>query len=1157
MSCFAACWQDSPAFQTIVTNIRGKRVPLGVLGLSPVHKAHLLAALCEILPRKALLIAPDEQQARRMLDDLRTFGMRAMLYPARDLALRAGESRSREYEHQRIAVLSTLLTDAWDVVVCSIEAALQYTMPSEILRKSTVCLRIGEESDTARLIAILERAGYTRAEQVDGSGQYALRGCILDIFPAQSEQPLRVEFWGDAIDCIASFDLESQRRTEEKDELYITPANEIVVPSAQWLQAALERFRGTVRGKNAVKMRQSLQNDIDALAAGLRPASIDRYLPLIYPKPCTILDYFPSNRLIVCAETFNMRERAVATEKLWLEDLRALTEEGVLTNGLDTFSMRWSAFLDVIAVRGALYMDNLPRGSFDTPIKDLITVTARQISPWNGSLGLLLEDIDHLRGKKDFTCAVFAGSGKAAKGLANDLIAEEIPALYCPLPPAQFPKGIVAVLPGALSAGAEYALEKCSILTFGARAAAQARESKKSSAAKNAFRSFSQLREGEYVVHKAHGVGIYEGITKLNAGGVLKDYIQIRYGNGDMLYLPVTQLDQVTRYVGSKNDGVVKINRLGGGDWTKTRAKVTAAVKDLAKELTALYAKRLQLQGYAFSPDIDMQNDFERRFEFDETRDQLRCIDEIKHDMEQPYPMERLLCGDVGFGKTEVALRAAFKCIADGRQCALLVPTTILAFQHFQTIQRRFEGFPVESAMLSRFVSPTESKAILQRLKRGNVDIVVGTHRLLSKDIQFRDLGLIIVDEEQRFGVAQKEKLKERYPTVDILTLTATPIPRTLHMAMSEIRDMSVLEEAPQDRFPVQTYVLEHNLPILAQAMQQELRRGGQVYYLHNRVETIDSMAAKIKELLPDARIDTAHGQMTEGELSDIWRRELEGEIDILVCTTIIETGIDIPNVNTLIIEDADHMGLAQLHQIRGRVGRSTRRASAYLTFKPGKELTEISTQRLNAIREYTEFGSGFQIAMRDLELRGAGSLLGARQHGHLESVGYDLYMEMLAEAMAEEKGDVPPTGKLRECLIDLPIDANIPVDYMPSTQHRLAMYRRIAEIRDQADFDDVFDELLDRFGEPPVPVMGLLQISLLRALARAHGIFEITKNGENLALCIEELNMPMIQAMSQALPNRVRVRAGTKPHIAIRVSPKDDALEVLTIAFSSTSEEK
>lgn len=663
--------------------------------------------------------------------------------------------------------------------------------------------------------------------------------------------------------------------------------------------------------------------------------------------------------------------------------------------------------------------------------------------------------------------------------------------------------------------------------------------------------SLDELKKGDYVVHSLHGIGVFDGINKLEVGKITKDYIKIKYAKGDVLYVPVTQLDLVSKYIGPHEDDgrTVKLNKIGGKDWEKTRNKVRAAVKDMADQLIALYSKRQNSPGYAFSPDIDMQSDFERRFEYDETSDQLRAIDEIKGDMEKPYPMDRLLCGDVGFGKTEVALRAAFKCAADGKQCAILVPTTILAYQHYRTILKRFDGFPVEIEMLSRFRTPKEQEKILKNLKRGSLDIIVGTHRLVSKDVKFKDLGLLIVDEEQRFGVAQKEKLKELFPTVDVLTLSATPIPRTLNMAMTGIRDMSVIEEAPQDRYPVQTYVIEHDMGILCEAMEKELRRGGQVYYLHNRVESIESTAAKIKEMMPSARIAVAHGRMGEEKLSEIWRDLLEGDIDILVCTTIIETGVDVPNCNTLIIEDADRLGLAQLHQIRGRVGRSTRRASAYFTFKRGKELSEIANRRLSAIREYTEFGSGFKIAMRDLEIRGAGNVLGAQQHGHMEAVGYDMYLQLLGEAVEEEKGEKPISRK-KECLIDMQIDAHIPDNYIKSIPQRLAVYRRIADIKNTEDAEDVKDELRDRFGEIPQSVQGLIDVSLLRNTAAAKGIYEIGQKGNSVILYVNDIDTNTVLNLSSMMRGRVSIMDYGKKHIAVKIADGQSPLDTLKEIF-------
>ena len=1148
MSCFSNVFAQSPEFKSIVSGIRGTRLPMGVLGLSHIHKAHLVAALTETLGRKAVLIAPDEAQATRLTEDLSAFGLRAYQFPARDLMLRTTESSSREYEHLRLRVLDRMRTHAYDAVVCSAESALQLTMPPDEFERRCFTVRMDEELGLEQLRDALLLAGYTPSVQVDGAGQFSVRGGIVDFFPPGSEYPCRCEFFGDTVDSVALFDPESQRRTRALDAIDVTPANEVLCDSEAHLLQTLSDFADSIRGKGAVKARASVRADIERVQSGLRLSSLDRYMPLFYREGATLFDY-ADNPILFVSESFSVREHASAAQDLFHEQIKALLEEGVLCAGLDRYTLSLDELFLQYEILGAVYLDNLPRGTFDTPVKHLLTVNARQQSPWNGSYAVLLDDIEPLYKKVNWTIVIFGGTPKAAKSLSLDLEADGYRCMYFPVRPAEFLSGQISVIPGSVSTGFEYPQERFTLITYGSRYISASKKRRAQVKNKNAFNSLEELHRGDYIVHNAHGIGIFDGITKLEASGATKDYIKIRYDKGDILYVPVTQLDQVSKYIGNASDAPVKLNKLGGKEWQKTRSRVRAAVKDIAQELIALYAKRRQTPGFAFSQDTDMQNDFERRFEFEETADQLRCIAEIKEDMEKSYPMDRLLCGDVGFGKTEVALRAAFKCVADGKQCAVLVPTTILALQHYQTIQKRFEGFPIEARMLSRFCTAKEIRDTLVQTQRGSVDILVGTHRLISKDVQFRDLGLIIVDEEQRFGVQQKERLKELFPGVDVLTLTATPIPRTLNMAMSGIRDMSVLEEAPRDRYPVQTYVIEQNMDVLVQAILTELRRGGQVYYLHNRVETIEKTAGQLRQMLPDARIGIAHGKMSEDELSEVWRGLLEGEIDVLVCTTIIETGVDVPNVNTLIIENADRMGLAQLHQIRGRVGRSSRRACAYLTFTRGKELSEIATHRLEAIREFTEFGSGFKIAMRDLELRGAGNILGAQQHGHMEAVGYDMYLKLLAEAVSEEKGESKPVPE-KECVIDLPIDAHIPPDYIESVPQKLYMYRRIADIRTREEAQDVLDELFDRFGDPPACVQGLITVSLLRGTALRHGVYEIKESGGKVMLFIDTLEMEKVQYLASKMRGRILVSAAAKPHIAIRVGQKEDRLALLTRAF-------
>ena len=1142
MNCYTQISKQIPEFRSVASAIQKNRIPMGATGLSHIHKAHLISSLCMALLRKALVITPDEAQATRMRQDLETFGIRAYLYPARDFSFRTSESVSREYEHARLKTLDRMLSGDFDAVVLSAEAAMQLTVQPSVLMNNSFEITQGEEYDVEQLVMSLLKSGYTRCEQVSGPGQFAVRGGILDFFPPDAAEPCRVEFWGDSVDGIACFDLDTQRRGENLESVRVTPAREVLA-SNELLTALIENHIKEKRIKG--EALASLNEDIRQMNDGIKLSSLDKYLPLIYPGGSGIFDYAQNCMFFVC-ESFAVKDKFSSASQLMNETVKGLFQDGVLCKGLDRFTLQPAEIMKIYE-KGAIYLDHLPRGSFDTPVKDLITFTAKQISPWNGAFGAVVDDINAIRNRLGHSCAILAGTEKAAQTLAADLENEGIPALWCPVPPAEFPEKTVCVLPGGLSAGFEYPGAKFTLITYRSKPVSAKAHTSSRKSSKHAFNNLDELHRGEYVVHSAHGIGIFEGITSLEASGTKKDYIKIQYDKGDNLYVPVTQLDQVSKYIGPKSDDKpLKLNKLGGKDWQKTRSRVKSAVKDMAKELIELYSKRTKAKGHAFSQDIDMQSDFERRFEFVETDDQLRCIHEIKKDMEKPYPMDRLLCGDVGFGKTEVALRAVFKCIADGKQCAILVPTTILALQHYQTILKRFEGFPIEAGMLSRFCTKKEIDKTINGLRRGSVDVVVGTHRLISKDVTFRDIGLIIIDEEQRFGVAQKEKLKTLYPEVDVLTLTATPIPRTLNMAMTGIRDMSVIEEAPIDRLPVQTYVIEHNMPVLVQAMEQELRRGGQVYYLYNKVETIERKAAEIKAMMPDASVAIAHGQMSENEISDVWRRLLEGEIDILVCTTIIETGVDVPNVNTLIIEDADRMGLAQLHQIRGRVGRSARRASAYFTFTRGKQLSEIAARRLDSIREFTEFGSGFHIAMRDLELRGAGNVLGAHQHGHMETVGYDMYITLLEQAISEEKGEKPATQE-KDCLIDLPIDAHIPADYIESVPQKLQIYRRIADIKTDDDASDVIDELCDRFGEPPESVEGLIKIALLRGKAARHDVYEITSQGDKIIFKIGSLDMKKVSSAAVHFRGRFVVSAGGgKPHIAVKQLRGENRLNLI-----------
>lgn len=1133
-----------PEYMQLRQAVESNALPAVATGLSGIHKATIINALVQDTNKTALLLAADEAEAQRICQDLTSMGLRSFIYPTRDFTFRNVESASREYEHQRIQVLSRILKHDCDVVVACMDAALQYTIPPNELEGRMIELKKGQTVSLEQVVQSLVRCGYVRAEQIDGTGQFAVRGGILDFFTPDAPYPVRIEFWGDEIDTIGLFDLESQRRTETVDAIMLAPSVEVLVDNPSELADKIEKHASSLRGKTAPKAKEILQMECDQLRNGRHFHCADKYITMLYDRTATLLDYFSLNDTLVFVSEFHKgKERIRTTQWQWAEDVKEYLEEGVLCRGLDTYSGDWIYIQSQLEKRSTVCLEAFVRGTYEVPVRTLLNITARQLSVWGGSIVLLEEDLQAMQ-SSGLTCIVLGGTEKTASNIATDLKEKGLSVVYMP-DMSEIPDKGVIITTGTLSAGMEFPAAGFGIITHGRHTGKAAAKKRKNKHAQELY-SLSELTVGDYIVHASHGIGVFEGIHKINMQGVVKDYIKVRYAKKDTLYVPVTQLDLVSKYIGPREDATVKLSKLGGQDWQKTKARVRAAVKDMAKELIRLYAQRMQAKGHAFSPDTEWQRDFEAHFEFEETEDQLRCIKEIKHDMELSSPMDRLLCGDVGFGKTEVALRAAFKCVSDSCQCALLVPTTILAWQHYQNISKRMEGFPVRIELLSRFRTPKQQEDILKRLKRGEIDMIVGTHRLVSKDVQFHNLGLLIVDEEQRFGVAQKERLKDSYKNVDVLTLSATPIPRTLNMALSGIRDMSVIEEAPHDRHPVQTYVLEHDQGIICDAIRRELRRGGQAYYLHNNVESIERVAASLQNQIPEAKVGFAHGKMTESELSEIWRKLLEQEIDVLVCTTIIETGVDVPNVNTLIIENADCMGLSQLHQIRGRVGRSSRRAYAYFTFTRNKILTEVAQKRLSAIREFTEFGSGFKIAMRDLEIRGAGNILGGEQHGHMETVGYDLYLKLLGEAVKMEKGELPSAPVDNECLVDMQVQAHIPERYIENLSQRLDIYRRIAGIKNQDDALDVLDELTDRFGKPPVSVQGLIDIALLRNMASQIGIFEVKQRDDYIMLYREPMNMEFLEPLIKILKGRVKLSAGNKPYVSVKVTGKETPLQTL-----------
>lgn len=1142
---------DIPEYRSLLAAIDNGACPAAFSGLSAVHRAHFAAGIRQELNRPVVVVCADEGEAERMARDLAALSGEAVrTLSAREFTFHNAAVVSRQYEHRRLSTLRALAAGECPLLVCTVESILQRTIPKTLLTQAAQVVRMGERHDLGELAGTLAAAGYTRCEQVEGVGQFALRGGILDFFSPAHPKPVRVEFFGDEIDAMGLFDPDTQRRIENLGAAEILPAAEVLpqfTPGGYGgLLEGLDRLISQAkRRKGSETLVQTLEEDRERLSASTAFPAMDRYIALIYPVMATAADYFPEDAVVVLSESPRVAERGKSY--LWQlgEDAKALMERGELAGELADFARTFEELTEVLADWPVCYLDAFTSSRYPQRPRTLLNLLTKQLPSYGASLETAVSDLAHYV-SDGFRTVVLVSSEQRALNLqallreqkmttAVDFQLHELPG---------YGKAVIAV--GGLTAGMEYPVGRFAVLTEGQSLLGKKRRSKPVTN-RQKLGSYADLSPGDLVVHEHHGVGRFLEMTKMTVDGVQKDYVKIAYAGADVLYVPATQLDLVSKYIGSGEDAqeTRKLSRLGGTDWEKAKTRAKKAVKDLAKGLIQLYAERQRQPGFAFSPDSPWMKEFEDEFEYAETDDQLRCIAEIKQDMEQARPMDRLLCGDVGYGKTEVAFRAIMKCVLDGKQAAILVPTTVLARQHYLTAKQRFAKYPVEIDVVSRFRTQAQMKDTLRRLEQGGIDLLIGTHRLFQKDVKFKDLGLLVIDEEQRFGVQHKEKLKELSKQVDVLTLSATPIPRTLNMALSGIRDMSTLEEPPMDRQPVQTYVLEHDWGVLSDAMRRELERGGQVYYLHNRVETITRTAARIKEMLgEDVAVAVAHGKMSQEELNDVMTRMSDGEVDVLVCTTIIETGIDIANANTLIIEDADHMGLAQLHQIRGRVGRSTRRAYAYLTYRRGKVLTEVASKRLGAIREFAEFGSGFKIAMRDLEIRGAGNVLGPEQSGFLLSVGYDMYLKLLEEAVLEERGEKPerPT----ECAADLSVAASIPDRYVPSPEQRMDLYRRIAAIRSEADADDVMDELIDRYGDPPRTVNNLISVALLRADAARNGISQIDQKGANLNFYLDQFDLQRVSALCglEKYRSRLLFSAGERPYLALRLKKGEDALK-------------
>ena len=1084
-----------------------------VQGCIDSQKAHFIYGAGEKFPFKVILTY-SELRARELYESYRFFDKKALLFPARDLIFYSADIHSSLIVQQRIQALKAILEKDEAVIITTMGSFLEHLLPLEEFKKHILHIQSDSMINLDILKMELTTMGYERVGQVEGYGQFAMRGGIVDIFPLTEENPVRLELWGDEIDSIRSFDVESQRSIENLSSLTIYPASEVLAEENR-IRKGIARMEQDVK-KAETSMRQNgmdeaagriqalFQETKEKLSERYGNLGLDGYVSYFYDKTVSFCDYFAGKRtLFVLDEPNRMEQEGMAIEQEFRESMTSRMEKGYLIPGQMELLYGVQETIARIQKEHCLGLCTLEPAKGLWKSAAQYSMFVRAVNPFNNSFELLVKDLKRWK-KEGYKTILLSGSRTRAKRLAEDLRDYDLNSFYTEDLDREVQPGEILTAYGNLHKGYEYPLIKFVVISesdiFG-------REKKKKKRPKNyegkKIQSFTELSVGDYVVHENHGLGIYRGIEQIVVDGVSKDYMKIEYEGGSNLYILATQLDLIQKYA----DGEAKkpkLNRLGSPEWNKTKTKVRKAVREIAGDLVKLYAVRQQKNGYPYSPDSLWQKEFEEAFPYEETDDQLLAIEATKKDMESTKIMDRLICGDVGYGKTEIAIRAAFKAVQDGKQVVFLVPTTILAQQHYNNFVQRMKDFPVRVDLLCRFRTPAEQAKTLTDLKKGLVDIVIGTHRVLSKDVVFKDLGLLVIDEEQRFGVTHKEKIKKMRENVDVLTLSATPIPRTLHMSLIGIRDMSVLEEAPRERMPIQTYVMEYNEEMVREAISRELARGGQVYYVYNRVNTIVEMSNTIAKLVPEATVAFAHGQMKERELERIMYDFINGEIDVLVSTTIIETGMDISNVNTMIVHDADNLGLSQLYQLRGRVGRSNRTAYAFLMYRRNKMLKEVAEKRLHAIREFTDLGSGFKIAMRDLEIRGAGNLLGAEQHGHMEAVGYDLYCKMLNEAVREQKGEWEESEEF-ETSIDLDVDAFIPQRYIRNEMQKLDIYKRIAGIEKEEEYDDMLEELVDRFGEPPKSVQNLLAIANLKAMAHQAYMTEVKQDGDFLKFTLYE----------------------------------------------------
>ena len=1147
--------KNIPEYQLLLKSV-GRCEAAAVTGMGQINRSHLIAGLRREFDRPVVVICQDDMTAKRTQQELSAFlGETAPVLPSRELTLYDTSVVSRAWEQKRLNQLFSLVTGQTRLQIFTWESLSQRTIPPEVLKNAAFTLEVGQEYPLDDLLSKLTHAGYTRCSMVEGPGQFAVRGGIVDIYSPAADRPFRAEFFGDELDTMGYFDPDTQRRSDNVDSVVVLPVGETqprlhpegITGLCKDLQKLISRQS---RRKNPnEKLLKTLNADLEKYENGMNHPASDRYMALIYPEFATAMDYIPADAIVILCDQSNLHRAARTRVEEVGMGLDSMLQSGLVAGELCDFVCQWEDFCEKLHSRTVVYVDTFGGSAYpaECPPMQLLPMAAKQLPGYGGNMDTAASDLAHYQ-RHEFATLVLCGTRMRAEMLQEMLRGKNLSAFLC-IPLTAMPKpGQILLAEGTIPFGMEYPDAKLAVLTEGqllSRGEVKRKPKKSGATNRQKLNSFTDLVPGDLVVHDHHGIGRFVCMEQMKIDGAIKDYIKIAYAGTDTLFVPATQLDLVSKYIGNGGeDATVKLHKMGTETWQKTKAKARKAAKDMAAQLIQLYAARKRQEGYAFAADTPWQSEFEDNFPYAETDDQLRCIADIKADMESPIPMDRLLCGDVGFGKTEVALRAVMKAIMDNKQVAILVPTTVLAQQHYQTAVSRFRGFPVNVDVLSRFRTPAQQKTTLHKLRSGAVDLIIGTHKLLQKTVEYKDLGLLIIDEEQRFGVTHKERLKELSKGVDVLTLSATPIPRTLNMALSGIRDMSTLEEPPADRYPVQTFVMEHNTAIIDDAIRREIERGGQVYYLHNRVETIDQCASALVRRIPGLQVAVAHGKMGEEALGEVMTDMANGDIQCLVCTTIIETGLDIPNANTLIIENADRFGLSQLHQLRGRVGRSTRHAYAYFTYRPDKSLSEVAEKRLAAIRDFAEFGSGFKIAMRDLEIRGAGNLLGAEQSGHMMSVGYDMYLKLLDEAVLEEKGEAP---KAPECTADINVTANIAKDYVERGEERMDLYRRMAAIRSDEDADDLLDEIVDRYGEPPRGVLNLVDIALLRAKAKECAITDIRQKAGEIWFTLAELNIDAVGKICTDADYQKRlqfVASAKVPTLRLNLVPRVDILK-------------